>query len=271
VKPFVHFVVKTYFTCRIKSLSADRQAKSEIKNYLLPYAGFSLHFPIFSICIPVPFYIRNMNITNYLNMKNVLLIPLTMVFLSVISGCSGKQDPSAWNSRQTAKWFEKGEWRNNWQIKPDGSINIKAFAVAYHKNPEKWNKAFTWLKSNDLNSLELKRYDIDGDNVYATVSEYFSKNEEDARYEAHRKYIDIQYVAAGKELIGITPLSRKKDVLEAFDATKDIEYFTVTGGENHLAIPDRFFILFPDDAHRPGLKDGENSPVRKVVVKVKVE
>jgi len=204
-------------------------------------------------------------------MKKSLLISATMVLLSVISGCSGKQDPSAWSSKQTEKWFDTGEWLNGWQIKPDESINMKAFAVAWHKNPDKWNKAFAWLKSNDLNSLELKRYDIDGDNVYATVSEYLSKNDEDARYEAHRKYIDIQYVAAGKELIGITPLSQKKDVLEPFDATKDIEFFTVTGWENHLAVPDRFFILFPEDAHRPGLKDGENSPVRKIVVKVKVE
>ncbi len=212
-----------------------------------------------------------MLIINKMSMKNSLLISVTMFLLSVISGCSGKQDPSAWSSKQISKWFENGEWLNGWQIKPDASVNMKAFAIAYYKNPEKWEKAFNWLKSNDLNSLELKRYDIDGDNVYATVSEYLSKNEEDARYEAHRKYIDIQYVAAGKELIGIAPISQKKDVLEPYNATKDIEFFTVNGGENHLALPDRFFILFPDDAHRPGLKDGENSPVRKVVVKVKVE
>jgi len=66
-------------------------------------------------------------------------------------------------------------------------------------------------------------------------------------------------------------MSLKKDVLEPYDGTKDIEFLTVTGGENRLADPDRFFIFFPEDAHRPGLKDGENSPVRKVVVKVKVD
>ncbi|MFA5820146.1 MAG: YhcH/YjgK/YiaL family protein, partial [Bacteroidales bacterium] len=37
------------------------------------------------------------------------------------------------------------------------------------------------------------------------------------------------------------------------------------------ATPDKFFIFFPSDAHRPGLKVGENSQVRKVVVKVKVD
>lgn len=66
-------------------------------------------------------------------------------------------------------------------------------------------------------------------------------------------------------------MSQKKDVLEPYDGTKDIEFLTVNDGENRPAMPDRFFIFFPEDAHRPGLKDTENSPVRKIVVKVKVD
>jgi len=204
-------------------------------------------------------------------MKNSLLIIAVMTSLSIISGCSGDTDPASWSSRKTDKWFEKGEWLNGWQVKPDQSINRKAFAVSYFKNKERWDKAFLFLKSHDLSALEINRYDIDGDKLYAPVSEYLTKNEEDARYEAHQKYIDLQYVVTGKELIGIAPMSLKKDVLEPYDGTKDIEFLTVTGGENRLAIPDRFFIFFPEDAHRPGLKDGENLPVRKIVVKIKVD
>ena len=204
-------------------------------------------------------------------MKNSLLIIVIMTSLSVLSGCSGNADPATWSSTKTDKWFEKGDWLNGWQVKPDQSINRKAFAVSYFRNKERWDKAFNFLKSNDLSGLELKRYDIDGNNLYAPVSEYLTKNEEDARYEAHQKYIDIQYVVSGKELIGVAPMSQKKDVLEPYDGTKDIEFLTVTGGENRPAMPDRFFIFFPEDAHRPGLKDIENSPVRKIVVKVKVD
>jgi len=191
--------------------------------------------------------------------------------MTALSGCSGNSDPSSWNIKKIDKWFEKGDWLNGWQVKPDQSVNRKAFVVSYFKNKERWDKAFIFLKTNDLTALEPKRYDIDGDNLYAPVSEYLTKNEEDARYEAHQKYIDIQYVVSGKELIGVAPMSQKKDVLEAYDSTKDIEFLTVTGGENLLALPDRFFIFFPEDAHRPGLKDGENSPVRKVVVKVRID
>jgi YhcH/YjgK/YiaL family protein len=204
-------------------------------------------------------------------MKKSLLIIIVMASLSALSGCSGNSDPALWSSKKIDKWFEKGDWLNGWQVNPDQSINRKAFAISYFKNKERWDKAFNFLKSNDISGLELKRYDIDGNNLYAPVSEYLTKNEEDARYEAHRKYIDIQYVVSGKELIGVAPMSQKKDVLEPYDATKDIEFLTVAQGENHLATPDRFFIFFPEDAHRPGLKDGENLPVRKVVVKVKID
>ncbi len=204
-------------------------------------------------------------------MKNSFLIIMAMAGMSVFSGCTGGSDPSAWSSSKIDKWFEKGDWLNGWKVQPDNSINRKAFAVSYFKNKDKWDKAFNFLKTNDLQGLELKRYNIDGDNVYAPVSEYLTKNEADAKYEAHQKYIDIQYVVSGKELIGIAPMSQKLEVLEPYDSTKDVEFLTVSKVENHIALPDRFFIFFPEDAHRPGLKDEENSPVRKVVVKVKVD
>ena len=119
--------------------------------------------------------------------------------------------------------------------------------------------------------MELKRYEIDGTNLYATVSEYMSRNPEDVKYEEHRKYIDIQYVASGNELIGISPLSQQKDVLDQYNETKDVLFVTVLKEGYYKATPDKFFIFFPDDIHRPGLKDGTSTLVRKVVIKVKVD
>jgi len=191
-------------------------------------------------------------------------------FLSLI-GCKSPNEPSKWSSKQIDKWFEKGEWLNGLQVEPDASIDRKEFAISYFKHKERWDKAFAFLKNSDLGKLELTRHEIDGNNVYAPVSEYMTKNEEDARYEAHLKYIDIQYVISGKELIGVAPVSERKEMLEAYNEANDIMFMTVNTISNMKASPDRFFIFFPDDIHRPGLKDGENSLVRKVVVKVKVD
>jgi YhcH/YjgK/YiaL family protein len=204
-------------------------------------------------------------------MKKLIVKIMILTSLFGIFGFQRFTDPSKWSSEQLNKWFEKGEWLNGWNVTPDATINKKEFAVAYFKNKERWDKAFTFLNSNDLSKLEIRRHDIDGDNLYATVSDYTTKNEEGARYEAHQKYIDIQYVISGVENIGFAPMSMKKDVITPFNAERDIEFLTVSKQNNLKATPDKFFIFFPSDAHCPGLKAGENSHVRKIVVKVRID
>ena len=204
-------------------------------------------------------------------MKKIIAGIMILITFFGLTGSKSASDPSTWSSKQVDKWFKKGEWSEGWTVTPDASINKKEFAILYFKNKERWAKAFKFLKSNDLTKLELKRYDIEGDNLFATVSEYQSKNEESAKFEAHRKYIDIQYVISGKEIMNLAPISTLKEVLTPYDAVKDIEFITVSKVVNYKASPSNFFIFFPDDAHRPGLKDGSNSPVRKIVIKVKVD
>jgi len=72
-----------------------------------------------------------------------------------------------------------------------------------------------------------------------------SRNPEDVKYEEHRKYIDIQYVASGNELIGISPLSQQKDVLDQYNETKDVLFVTVLKEVYYKATPDKFFIFLP--------------------------
>ena len=196
-----------------------------------------------------------------------------MVLISFIglTGSKSVTDPSTWSNKKIDKWFSKKEWLCGWKVTPDASINKREFAVYFFKNKERWEKAFKFCATTDLSKLEAKRYDLDGDNLYATVSEYLSKNEEAAKFEAHRKYIDIQYVISGKEIMNIAPITTLKEILTPYDATKDIEFLTVAKIVNCPATPSNFFIFFPSDAHRPGLKDGVNSPVRKLVIKLKID
>ena len=196
-----------------------------------------------------------------------------MVLTSIlgITNSFAQEDPSKWSAEKLNQWFQKGDWRNGWAVTPDPSINKLALAKAYFKNPDRWNKAFAFMKNNDLKKLEVKRHDIDGDNLFLNLSEYTTKNPETAKYEAHRKYVDIQYVVTGNEQIGIAPLSSKDKVAQEYSDAKDVELMTVKGGTMHKADPTRFFIFFPGDAHMPNLKDGSNSPVRKAVIKLKLD
>jgi YhcH/YjgK/YiaL family protein len=127
---------------------------------------------------------------------------------------------------------------------------------------------FNFLKNTDLDNLEIGRYEIDGKNVFALVSEYDSKKHEDCRLEAHQAYADIQYIVSGREAIGFAPLNGQT-VTEEYLPEKDIVFFS--GDTTQLILEAGMFaVFFPQDVHRPCMQIDGPEKVKKVVVKVKI-
>ncbi len=125
---------------------------------------------------------------------------------------------------------------------------------------------FEWLKTTDLKSIEPGKYIINDGKVWANVQIYDTKT--DADYEAHRKYIDIQYMITGNELIGVTDISNCETTVE-YDSNKDIEFFQNRVEEEYQKLDEGDFLLFyPHDAHKPSINSGGCKTVKKVVVKV---
>lgn len=154
----------------------------------------------------------------------------------------------------------------NWLLE-----DIQKFENHYRNNIDLWEKALTWLKKTDLLNLPPGKYPIDNDKLFALVSEYSPRVKEEVRFEAHRKYIDIQHVVKGEELMGVAPLSKAKPTTP-FDDQKDIGFFDLPEEDckYYETGQGRYFVFFPDDAHRPGISTGERSEVKKVVVKLLV-
>jgi YhcH/YjgK/YiaL family protein len=133
---------------------------------------------------------------------------------------------------------------------------------------ERINKAFDYLKETDFSKMELGRYEIDGDNIFALVNEYKTKDESEGKLEAHTKYIDVQFVAKGSELMGYAPLGNQK-IIDVYNEKNDITFFT--GEKSFTRVDENMFaIFFPTDVHLPGIKVNDKSYVKKVVIKVKV-
>ena len=131
-------------------------------------------------------------------------------------------------------------------------------------------RAFEYLARTDLSALPLGRTDIEGDDVYVTLSEADTKPPEQVQFEAHRRYIDIQLVVRGQEAIAVTPLAGLVTV-EPYDAAKDIEFFAVPQQSETLALRAGDFAVFtPGDAHRPSLHLDGPHVSRQAVVKVSV-
>jgi biofilm protein TabA len=129
-------------------------------------------------------------------------------------------------------------------------------------------RAFEYLARTDLGALPLGRTDIEGDDVYVMISEAGTRPPEQVRFEAHRRYIDIQCVVRGQEAIGFVPAARLVTV-EPYDAAKDIEFFATPQESEVLALRAGDFAVFvPGDAHRPSLHLDGPHVSRKAVVKV---
>jgi YhcH/YjgK/YiaL family protein len=58
--------------------------------------------------------------------------------------------------------------------------------------------------------------------------------------------------------------------ITSYDNSKDIIFLSAEQNNYRIATPERFFVFFPDDAHRPCVRIDENSIVRKIVVKIRV-
>lgn len=130
-------------------------------------------------------------------------------------------------------------------------------------------KALTYLKNTDFTKLDGK-VEIDGDNMYAMISEYETKAKADCKPEAHVNYVDIQYIVSGKESMGYGPLSDKNPVMEDRLAEKDIIFYKSVEDESDIVFSTGMYAIFyPSDVHRPKCAAGQSSTVRKVVMKIK--
>lgn len=135
--------------------------------------------------------------------------------------------------------------------------------------PERWKAAFEFLSKSNLETLPVGEYKIMGSDVYAIVSEYEPRKIEDCMFESHKKYIDIQYVIKGKELIGLTTIDKVQPKVE-YDKQKDIAFYTSDKkAEYETATPDNYFVFFPENLHRPSIQKEAGLKVKKIVIKLK--
>jgi biofilm protein TabA len=172
-----------------------------------------------------------------------------------------------WTVASAKKWAKSREWAGESKLKLNSSTNYLEFAKQYQANKAYWDKAFAFLNDPKLDTLKPGKYIIDGDNVYATITEAPSKTFDQSAWESHRNYIDLQYVIHGKEKIGVAPVS-SATVIKPYDASRDAANYTADG-QFYIATPDEFFLFFPGDAHRPNIKVEGYDTVKKLVIKIR--
>ncbi|MEZ5386240.1 MAG: YhcH/YjgK/YiaL family protein [Prosthecobacter sp.] len=150
-------------------------------------------------------------------------------------------------------------------------LDTLANAAHYESLNSRFAKAFAFLRTVD-GTQALGRHDLDGDDCFALVQTYETKPMEKALFEAHRKYIDVQFIQSGRETILWAPLASMKEETMAYSGVKEAALWKLVPDVTPLHMSaGHFAILYPEDAHAPCIEWEKPEQVFKVVVKVAVE
>jgi YhcH/YjgK/YiaL family protein len=131
--------------------------------------------------------------------------------------------------------------------------------------PSRLARALEYLRATDMRAVALGRHDLDDDQLFALVQEYTTRTADQCVWEAHRRYIDVQFVVTGAERMGIASLGQMRE-REAYDSARDVAFFEP--GSEFVTIRAGMFAIFgPEDVHSPCHVAGHPGLVRKVVIK----
>ena len=150
-------------------------------------------------------------------------------------------------------------------------IDHLSHAAQYYSVLPRLEKAFAFLETATRENYPVGRYELEGKELFAMVQEYESLPADGSRFEAHRNYVDVQYVVSGTEAIEVTELSKTREC-DAYDSARDVAFFCDHSGKTRTVLTaGEWGLFFPHDVHKPGLApDGTPAHVKKIVVKIRL-
>lgn len=133
---------------------------------------------------------------------------------------------------------------------------------------ERLAKGLKLIQDPSMLEKDPGKYEVEGEDLYYMIQKYKTKNKDEASFEAHREYIDIQAVLDGCEIIGWTPA-------DSIEITSPYTYDIYKGSDPQIYTEAKlekgsFGIFFPHDAHKPCCDCLIKESVTKIVVKVKI-
>ncbi|NQU54777.1 MAG: YhcH/YjgK/YiaL family protein [Bacteroidetes bacterium] len=136
-------------------------------------------------------------------------------------------------------------------------------------------KGLTFLLETNLHEIFIQMenggsnvVEIDGKNLFAVFSSYETKVNIPPIFEGHRKYIDIQYIIKGEELIFVT--SNAGLNLGDYDNQNDCQLCQSELFSSFLLTPGTVSILYPEDWHASGQQSIQPEKILKIVVKAAI-
>lgn len=148
--------------------------------------------------------------------------------------------------------------------------NSLKYTKNYYNLSEKIKIGLEYLENNNLKDTPNGKYEILGQDVFINVQDYNSKPEVQGKWEAHRKYIDIQFMIKGSEKIGVGEI-QDYQTTEPYSDENDVEFLKTDKPQQFITMDENdYIILYPHDVHMPQICINEPSYVKKAVLKISV-
>ena len=123
---------------------------------------------------------------------------------------------------------------------------------------------FDFINHKLTKNIKDGRYNLDF-GIYAVIGKSQPKPKNEQLLEAHKIYIDLQYIISGKDKIGWKFMDKSFIVDTKYSKKNDIVFFSTKPDIFITLKKDDFVIFFPEDAHSPLCG---KTPLRKCVFKI---
>jgi uncharacterized protein, YhcH/YjgK/YiaL family len=147
----------------------------------------------------------------------------------------------------------------------DNIENIKNYGVLSDDYVE---KILSFIKRVGLEGLKDGKYPLDGDSLFGLVQSYLTREKDTCKMEAHKKYIDLQYIVDGSEMM-YCDFTDALTEFEPFKDESDIGFYESKEEKVSILLEKGMFVfLLPSDAHMPCCSVHKKSQVKKIVFKI---
>lgn len=116
-------------------------------------------------------------------------------------------------------------------------------------------------------NIPVGKYPIQ--NGFVLVQEGQTRRFEEADFEVHRKYLDIQILVSGTEYVEYADIQDLTTKVP-FDEEKDLELMDGSGCKIQIK-QNMFYVLYPSDGHKPCCHEEAQTNYKKVLAKIKID
>ena len=137
-------------------------------------------------------------------------------------------------------------------------------APAYRGIHPRLDRVLELLTPDFLGGVGTETAQLEGEALYVTRFDVTTSTDEARLFEYHRRYLDVFTLAEGCERIDLA----SPGALSLREQRGDYHGCAGEAEQSVVLRPGSFLVLFPGDAHRPGMAAAQPEAVSRIVFKI---